>query len=216
MINGDKLEFEKFKNKYILIVNIASKCGFSSQLKSLQLLQDKNIDDLIIIGVPSNDFMNQEPLNNSQIYSFCKINYGVTLLITEKIKVKGDLIHPLFEFLTNKDLNGWLDKAPSWNFNKYLINRVINLTDKVNKAKALRVFVRFYRRYHQNVKTVAVGDNHNDLDMLKTSDFPCLVFNDKFTLDKIPINNLIVTNKPSPEGWADVIKMALVKINKNL
>ena len=93
--------------------------------------------------------------------------------------------------------------------------RVINLTDRVNKAKALRVFVRFYKRYHQNVKTVAVGDNYNDLDMLKTSDFPCLVFNDKFTLDEIPINNLITTNKPSPEGWADVIKMALVKINKN-
>ena len=123
LINGDKLEFDKFKNKHILIVNIASKCGFTSQLKSLQLLQDKNIDDLIIIGVPSNDFMNQEPLNNSQIDSFCKINYGVTFLITEKIKVKGDLIHPLFEFLTNKDLNGWLDKAPSWNFNKYLINK---------------------------------------------------------------------------------------------
>ena len=62
---------------------------------------------------------------------------------------------------------------------------------------------------------MAVGDNYNDLDMLKTSDFPCLVFNDKFTLDEIHINNLITTNKPSPEGWADVIKMALVKINKN-
>ena len=93
--------------------------------------------------------------------------------------------------------------------------RVINLTDRINKAKALRVFVRFYKKYHKNVKTVAVGDNYNDLDMLKISDFPCLVFNDKFTLDEIPIKNLITTNKPSPEGWADVIKMALVKINKN-
>ena len=65
------------------------------------------------------------------------------------------------------------------------------------------------------MKTIAVGDNFNDLNMLKTSDFPCLVFNDQFTLDKIPINNLIITNKPSPEGWADVIKMALAKINKN-
>ena len=63
--------------------------------------------------------------------------------------------------------------------------------------------------------TIAVGDNFNDLDMLRNSDFPCLVFNDKFTLDQIPINDLIATNKPSPEGWADVIKMALVKINKN-
>ena len=93
--------------------------------------------------------------------------------------------------------------------------RVINLTDKVNKAKALQVFVRFFKKNNKNVKTIAVGDNYNDLDMLKISDFPCLVFNDKFTLDEIPINNLITTNKPSPEGWADVIKMALVKINKN-
>ena len=93
--------------------------------------------------------------------------------------------------------------------------RVINLTDKVNKAKALQVFVRFFKKNNKNVKTIAVGDNYNDLEMLKISDFPCLVFNDKFTLDEIPINNLITTNKPSPEGWADVIKMALVKINKN-
>ena len=93
--------------------------------------------------------------------------------------------------------------------------RVINLTDKVNKAKALQVFVRFFKKKNQNIKTIAVGDNYNDLDMLKKSDFPCLVFNDKFTLDEIPINNLITTNKPSPEGWTDVIKMALVKINEN-
>ena len=93
--------------------------------------------------------------------------------------------------------------------------RVINLTDNVNKAKALQVFVRFFKKNNKNVKTIAVGDNYNDLDMLKISDFPCLVFNDKFTLDEIPIKNLITTNKPSPEGWADVIKKALVKVNKN-
>ena len=94
--------------------------------------------------------------------------------------------------------------------------RLINLTDKTNKAKALQVFVRFYKKYQKNIKTIAVGDNYNDLDMLKITDFSCLVFNDEFTLDEIPIDNLITTNKPSPEGWADVIKMALVKINKNL
>ena len=93
--------------------------------------------------------------------------------------------------------------------------RVIHLTDKVNKAKALNVFVRFFKKNNKNVKTIAVGDNYNDLDMLKTSDFPCLVFNDKFTLDEIPINNLISTNKPSPEGWAHVIKIALAKASKN-
>ena len=69
--------------------------------------------------------------------------------------------------------------------------------------------------FHPKLFKIGVGDNYNDLDMLKKSDFPCLVFNDKFTLDEIPINNLITTNKPSPEGWADVIKMALVKINEN-
>ena len=110
------------------------------------------------------------------------------------------------------ELSGILKKE-----NLYLQDggRVINLTDKVNKAKSLQVFVRFYKKNYKNVKTIAVGDNYNDLDMLKTSDFPCLVFNDKFTLDEIPINDLIITNKPSPEGWADVIKMALVKINNN-
>ncbi len=122
-----------------------------------------------------------------------------------------------FVFRGNKNEKNELSKIIK-NENLYLQEggRVINLTDKVNKAKALQVFVRFYKRNNENVKTIAVGDNYNDLNMLKTSDFPCLVFNDKFTLDKIPINNLITTNKPSPEGWADVIKMALVKINKNL
>mgnify|MGYP002011642864 CR=1 FL=1 len=114
-----------------------------------------------------------------------------------------ELKRPLFRILKNEDLAAQEG------------GRVINLTDKVNKAKALNVFVRFFKKNNKNVKTIAVGDNYNDLDMLKTSDFPCLVFNDKFTLDEIPINNITITNKPSPEGWADVIKKALVKITKN-
>ena len=94
--------------------------------------------------------------------------------------------------------------------------RVINLTDKVNKAKALQVFVRFFKKKNQNIKTIAVGDNYNDLDMLKNSDVPCLVFNDQFKLDQINIANLVFSNQPSPEGWADVIKMALAKLNYNV
>jgi len=93
--------------------------------------------------------------------------------------------------------------------------RVINLGDKVSKAKAMQVFMRFFKQHNENIKTIAVGDNYNDLDMLKISDYPCLVFNDQFRLDKIFIDNLISTNKPSPEGWADVIKMAMEKISKN-
>ena len=135
----------------------------------------------------------------------------------EKLKMALDRKYTIpFIFEGNKNEKNKLFKIVK---NKGLAlqegGRVINLTDKVNKAKALQVFVRFFKKNNKEVKTIAVGDNYNDLDMLKTSDFPCLVFNDKFTLDEIPIKNLIITNKPSPEGWADVIKMALAKINKN-
>ena len=99
-----------------------------------------------------------------------------------------------------------------------LRSKILNIRKK-NSYKKLSLFpdriYRFLKKNNKHIKTIAVGDNYNDLDMLKKSDFPCLVFNDKFTLDEIPINNLITTNKPSPEGWADVIKMALVKINEN-
>ena len=136
----------------------------------------------------------------------------------KKLKMALDRKYTLpFIFNGNKNQKKELSKIIK---NKGLFlqegGRVIHLTDRVNKAKALKVFVRFFKKNNKNVKTIAVGDNYNDLDMLKTSDFPCLVFNDKFTLDQIPINNLITTNKPSPEGWADVIKMALVKLNDNL
>ncbi len=93
--------------------------------------------------------------------------------------------------------------------------RVINLCDNVNKVKSMNKVVRIYKKIETNTKVIAVGDNYNDLDMLKNSDLPCLVFNDKFRLDQININNLLVSNKPSPEGWADVIKKALVKLNFN-
>ena len=76
--------------------------------------------------------------------------------------------------------------------------------------------LKIYKKIERNIKVIAVGDNYNDLDMLKNSDLPCLVFNDQFKEDQINIDNLIISNKPSPEGWADVIKMALVKLNYNV
>ena len=79
----------------------------------------------------------------------------------------------------------------------------------------MNIFVRFFKRNNKNVKTIAVGDNFNDLGMLKNSDFPCLVFNDQFKQEQLNIDNLIISNKPSPEGWADVIKKTLVKLNFN-
>ena len=94
--------------------------------------------------------------------------------------------------------------------------RVINLCDNVNKVKSMNKIIKIFKKIEDNVKIIAVGDNYNDLEMLRNSDVPCLVFNDQFKLDQISINNLIVSNKPSPEGWADVIKKALAKLNYNV
>ena len=90
--------------------------------------------------------------------------------------------------------------------------RVLNLCDNINKVKSMNRVIKILKKTEDKIKTIAVGDNYNDLEMLKNSDLPCLVFNDQFKLDKINIDNLIFSNKPSPEGWADVIKMALEKI----
>ena len=90
--------------------------------------------------------------------------------------------------------------------------RIINLCDNVSKVKSMNKIVKIYKKIQNKIKIIAVGDNYNDLEMLRNSDIPCLVFNDLFKLDQINIDNLIFSNKPSPEGWADVIKMALEKI----
>ena len=90
--------------------------------------------------------------------------------------------------------------------------RVSNLCDNINKVKSMNKVLKILKKTEDKIKTIAVGDNYNDLEMLKSCDIPCLVFNDQFIQDQINIDNLIFSNKPSPEGWADVIKMALVKI----
>ena len=90
--------------------------------------------------------------------------------------------------------------------------RVSNLCDNINKVKSMNRVIKILKKTEDKIKTIAVGDNFNDLEMLRNCDIPCLVFNDQFKLDQININNLIFSNKPSPEGWADVIKMALVKL----
>ena len=91
--------------------------------------------------------------------------------------------------------------------------RVINLGDNTNKVKSMNQVLKIYKKVESKIKVIAVGDNFNDLDMLRNCDIPCLVFNDQFKQDQINIDNLIVSNKPSPEGWADVIKTALVKLD---
>ena len=91
--------------------------------------------------------------------------------------------------------------------------RVLNLGDKTDKVKSMNQVLKIYRKVENKIKVIGVGDNFNDLDMLRNCDIPCLVFNDQFKQDQININNLIFSNKPSPEGWADVIKTALVKLD---
>jgi len=121
-IDGKEINLNTFNGKKIIFVNVASKCGFTSQYEGLQKLYEQNRENLVIIGLPCNQFMHQEPGTNEEIQAFCTKNYGVTFPITEKVNVKGDKIHPLYSWLTRKELNGVEDSKVKWNFQKYLID----------------------------------------------------------------------------------------------
>lgn len=122
-INLKPFDFSKLKGKKVMIVNTASKCGYTPQYEQLQLLYEKyHKKGLVIVGFPANNFRNQEPGTNEEIAEFCKLNYGVTFPMMEKISVKGDDMHPIYQFLTQKNKNGVLDSEVAWNFQKYLIN----------------------------------------------------------------------------------------------
>ncbi len=121
-IDGTSIDFSQYQGKRLLIVNTASKCGYTGQYEDLQKLHELHGDKLVILGFPSNNFMGQEPGTNDQIAEFCKVNYGVSFQMFSKIDVKGEDQHPLYKWLSSKDLNGWNDKAPTWNFCKYLID----------------------------------------------------------------------------------------------
>jgi glutathione peroxidase len=108
-------------------VNTASRCGYTPQYEDLQKLHELYSEDLTILGFPSNNFMGQEPGTNEEIVAFCKKNYGVTFQMFSKIDVKGKQQHPVYQWLSTKELNGWNDKSPSWNFCKYLIDEEGNL-----------------------------------------------------------------------------------------
>ncbi len=127
-IDGNKVSLSKYKNQVMLIVNTASECGLTPQYKDLQELYDKYKDkDFVILGFPANNFMGQEPGNNTQIKQFCEANFGVTFPMFSKISVKGNDIAPLYKYLTSKDLNGVLDASVSWNFQKFLIDKNGNI-----------------------------------------------------------------------------------------
>lgn len=120
-LDGNPLDLSSLRNKHVLFVNVASKCGFTGQYRDLEKLYQKYSDRLMVVGVPSNQFGSQEPGSAEEIKDFCEMNYGVSFLMTEKIQVKGRSQHPLYQWLTQKRLNGKSNSTVRWNFQKYLV-----------------------------------------------------------------------------------------------
>ncbi len=126
-LEGGQIDFAKYKGKKILIVNTASKCGYTPQYEGLEELYKTHKDKLVIIGFPANNFMGQEPGSNEEIAGFCKKNYGVTFPMAAKIDVKGKDMAPIYQWLTEKKHNNYADNNVKWNFNKFLIDEKGNL-----------------------------------------------------------------------------------------
>jgi glutathione peroxidase len=128
-LDGSTIDFAAFKGKKILIVNTASKCGFTPQYQTLEDMYAKYKDKLVIVGFPANNFFFQEPGENKDIAAFCKKNYGVSFPMAAKVSVKGRSMAPIYRWLTEKKYNKLKDSKVSWNFQKYLINEKGELTD---------------------------------------------------------------------------------------
>ncbi|MFT4203811.1 MAG: glutathione peroxidase [Chitinophagaceae bacterium] len=126
-LDGGTIDFAQYKGKKILIVNTASKCGFTKQYAGLEKLYESHKDKLVIVGFPSDNFGGQEFEDNKDISSFCQKNYGVTFPLTTRVDVKGANITPIYQYLTQKSENGVLDATISWNFNKFYIDENGNL-----------------------------------------------------------------------------------------
>ena len=126
-LDGSNLNLSEYKNKVIIVVNVASQCGFTSQYEDMQKVWEKYEDKgIVIIGVPSNDFGNQEPGDNKEIKNFCEAKFGITFPMTEKVSVKGDDAHPFFIWAKN---NYGKSAIPKWNFHKIIINKEGKVAD---------------------------------------------------------------------------------------
>jgi glutathione peroxidase len=121
-IEGGTIDFSQYKGKKILVVNTASKCGYTPQYEGLEKLYEAHKNDLVVVGFPANNFGGQEPGTNEEIQEFCKLRYGVTFPLAQKVEVVGERTHPLFKWLTTKEQNGVLDAKIAWNFNKFLLD----------------------------------------------------------------------------------------------
>lgn len=130
-IEGRRTTLDEYRGKVLLIVNVASKCGYTYQYDGLQALYEKYADDgLVILGFPSNDFLGQEPGSNEEIQQFCRVNYGVNFPMFTKLSVKGRHIHPLYRFLTSKSTNPKFSGRITWNFNKFLVSASGEIIDR--------------------------------------------------------------------------------------
>lgn len=131
-IDGTDFSLSSLKGKKVLVVNTASKCGYTPQYEDMEALYKQyGGEKFIIIGFPANNFLHQEPGTNDEIKEFCLKNYGVSFPMMEKISVKGNDIHPLYEWLTQKEKNGIMDAPVKWNFQKFMIDENGKLVDMV-------------------------------------------------------------------------------------
>ncbi|MEN1785212.1 MAG: glutathione peroxidase [Bacteroidota bacterium] len=128
-LDGAPLDLKAYMGSYILFVNVASKCGFTGQYKDLETLYQRYRDKLVVIGLPCNQFGQQEPGSAEQIREFCTLNYQVQFMLTEKVLVKGANQHPLYQWLTRKGHNGTKNSKVRWNFQKYLVSPEGKLID---------------------------------------------------------------------------------------
>jgi|TARA_B110000259_G_C13862856_1_gene341612 glutathione peroxidase len=121
-IGGNSIDLNEFKGKHILFVNVASECGFTPQYEGLEELHQQFKEGLVVIGLPCNQFGGQEPGVEKEIQQFCVKNFGVSFLMTEKIEVKGENKHPIYNWLTEKKINGKSSSSVKWNFQKYIVD----------------------------------------------------------------------------------------------
>lgn len=126
-IKGETINFADFAGKKLIVVNVASKCGYTPQYQQLEELYRNFSDRLVIVGFPSNDFGAQEPGSNDEIYRFCELNYSISFPLTTKVSIKEGSIHPIYEWLTDKSLNQHMDSSVNWNFHKFLLNEQGNI-----------------------------------------------------------------------------------------
>jgi glutathione peroxidase len=129
LVGNKTVDLGKYKGKKVVILNVASKCGYTKQYADWEKFNKEHGDKIVVLGFPANNFNGQEPGTNEEIATFCSATYGVTFPMFEKVSVLGDDQAPIYKWLSTKELNGWNDKVPTWNFCKYVVNEKGELTN---------------------------------------------------------------------------------------